>query len=211
MDTVYIDATDKPKECIFLQAAKILKSGGLVAVPTETVYGLAALGMDATAVSKIYEVKGRPAQKPISLLVYDTEAFSLCDSVPESAYKLAEKFWPGPLTIVLKRKSIIPDIVAAGGETVGLRCPRHPITLGIIKAVGAPLAAPSANMSGEPSPKSAKDTMNALQGRIEAVVDGGNCDLGIESTIIDLSGDTPRILRQGGLPAEDIWNVIEEV
>lgn len=211
MKTLYFDAFKEPGEMLFRQTADILKRGGLVAVPTETVYGLAAIGTDAEAVSEIYRVKGRPPEKPISLLVDGTDAFGLCEDVPESAYMLADKFWPGPLTIVLKRTPAVPDIVAAGGQTVGLRCPRHPVALGIIRAAGVPLAAPSANISGKTSPKNAADVMAALGGRIDAVVDGGQCDVGIESTIVDLTGPTPRILRQGGLSADSIKDVIGEL
>lgn len=211
MNTLFFDALKEPGETFLNRVAHILKKGGLVAVPTETVYGLAVIGTDAGAVAEIYRVKGRPPEKPISLLVGGTDAFRLCEDVPESAYMLAEKFWPGPLTIVLKRTSLVPDIVAAGGPTVGLRCPRHPVTLGIIRAAGAPLAAPSANLSGEASPKNAADVMDVLGGRIDAVVDGGQCDLGIESTIVDLTGPVPRLLRQGGLSADDIKDVIGEL
>lgn len=208
MNTLVFDAYKESEKVLYKRVAEILKRGGLVALPTETVYGLAAVGTDAEAVAEIYRAKGRPPEKPISLLVGGIDAFDLCEDVPEMAYKLAEKFWPGPLTIVLKRGVRVPDIVAAGGETVGLRCPRHPVTLGIIKEVGVPLAAPSANLSGEASPKSAADVCRALGGRIDAVVDGGVCDLGIESTIISLVGPRPRILRQGGLSADDIRAVI---
>lgn len=206
IDTLYLDARQDSDVC--RRAAKILKSGGLVALPTETVYGLGAVGLDAKAVKKIYEVKGRPPQKPVSLLVEGTEAFSLCDNVPDAAYVLAEKFWPGPLTIVLPRGAKVPDIVTAGGNTVGLRCPQHDATLEIIRLVGSPLAAPSANMSGEESPKDAKTVWGNFRGKIGAVVDGGICRVGVESTIVDLAGANPRILRQGGLAEDEIFNAI---
>lgn len=211
METLLIDALMEPIETASRTAADILGEGGLVAVPTETVYGLAAVGTSAEAVDEIYRVKRRPAEKPISLLVSGTEAFFLCEGVPKVAYSLAERFWPGPLTIVLNRTRYVPDIVAAGGPTVGLRCPKHPVTLEIIKAVGKPLAAPSANISGEPSPKSAREVIKALGGKIEAVVDGGPCELGVESTIVDLTGLVPKILRQGGISAEDIAGVIGDI
>lgn len=188
-------------------AAWIIKNGGLVAVPTETVYGLAANGLDGCAVEKIYDVKNRPETKPISLLVAgmaDVEKF--CRAIPESAYVLAEKFWPGPLTIVLKKSGLVPEIVTAGGDTVGVRCPDHPKTLELIRLAGVPLAAPSANISGEPSPKNVMDVLSVFGGKIDAAIDGGACAVGIESTIVDMTVTPPRILRQGGLARE----VIEE-
>ena len=190
-------------------AADIIKNGGLVGVPTETVYGLAANGLDASAVSKIYAVKGRPEAKPISLLVWgmaDVEKF--CRDIPDMAYRLAEKFWPGPLTMVLKKSENVPDIVTAGGDTVGVRCPDHPKTRKLIKLAGVPLAAPSANVSGQPSPKSAADVLTVFEGEINAIIDGGTCTVGIESTIIDLTADVPALLRRGGLSLEDVENVL---
>ena len=190
-------------------AAEIIKRGGLVAVPTETVYGLAGNGLDVDAVEKIYEVKGRPAVKPLSLMVPGEKAIGLyCRNVPEAACTLAKKFWPGPLTIVLRSRAIVPDIVRAGGDTVGLRCPDHPKTLKLLRAAGVPFAAPSANPSGEPSPKNAGQVMAYFDGKIDAVIDGGECGLGRESTIIDMSEKPYRILRQGALPAEDIADAL---
>lgn len=187
------------------EAAEIIRIGGLVAVPTETVYGLAGNGMNEDAVREIYRVKGRPEVKPLSLMVPDSSAFErYCEDIPEAAYTLAEAFWPGPLTIVLKAKPEISETVRAGGETVGLRCPDHPKTLELLRKCGLPLAAPSANLSGAPSPKSAEDVLSGLGGEIDAVLDGGPCGLGRESTIIDLSRKPYRILRQGALPAEEI-------
>ncbi len=186
-------------------AAKIIIDGGLVAVPTETVYGLAGNGLDEKAVEGIYEVKGRPAVKPLSLMVPDAEAMELyCADVPGAAYALADRFWPGPLTIVLKSKDIVPDIVRAGGRTVGLRCPDHPMTLELLRRAQRPLAAPSANPSGEPSPKNAGDVMRYFEGKIDAVIDGGECGLGRESTIIDMSATPYAVLRQGALPEAEI-------
>ncbi len=181
-------------------AADIVRGGGLLAVPTETVYGLAGNGLDAQAVEKIYEVKGRPAVKPLSLMVPGPEAMErYVRELPAAARFLAEKFWPGPLTIVLKAKADIPDIVLAGGDTVGLRCPDHPLTLALLRQLGLPLAAPSANPSGLPSPKSAQEVLAYFDGRIEGVLDGGPCGIGRESTILDLSAPPYRILRQGAL------------
>lgn len=191
------------------EAARLIKDGELVAVPTETVYGLAGNGLCASAVEKIYEVKGRPQVKPLSLMVPDAAAMeSYCENVPPSAKLLAEKFWPGPLTVVLKSKSIVPDIVRAGGETVGLRCPDHPKTIELLKACALPLAAPSANPSGQPSPKNADKVLEYFDGEISAVIDGGECILGTESTIIDMSKTPYRILRRGALSELEIENAL---
>ena len=182
-------------------AAEILRHGGLVAVPTETVYGLAANGMDPAAVARIYQVKGRPEAKPLSLMVRDASAMArCCVDVPQAAYALADRFWPGPLTIVLRAGDAVPELVRAGGETVGLRCPDHPVTLELLRLAGTPLAAPSANPSGEPSPGTADEVLRYFNGRIDAVIDGGACALGRESTVADLSQTPYRILRVGALP-----------
>ena len=182
-------------------AADVISSGGLVAVPTETVYGLAADGLSAAAVQKIYEVKGRPETKPISLLVSgmaDVERF--CVDIPEAAYILAKNFWPGPLTMILYRKpGLVPDIVTAGGETVGVRCPDHEMTLKLLEMAGVPLATPSANLSGMPSAKDLKSVLAYFDGKIPCAVDGGACHVGVESTIVDLTVTPYKILRQGGL------------
>lgn len=183
----------------------IMRGGGLVAVPTETVYGLAGNGLDEKAVAEIYEVKGRPEVKPLSLMVHDAASMErYCESVPPQAYTLAKRFWPGPLTIVMKAKPCVPEIVRAGGETVGLRCPDHPLTLELLEKSGVPFAAPSANPSGEPSPKNADSVLKYFDGKIDAVLDGGECGIGCESTLIDLSRTPYRILRQGALPADEI-------
>lgn len=193
------------------EAADIIKSGGLVAVPTETVYGLAGNGLDEKAVERIYEVKGRPAIKPLSLMVPDKSAMGkYCEDVPAAAFALADRFWPGPLTIVLKSKDIVPDIVRAGGSTVGLRCPDHPKTLELLKLTGLPLAAPSANPSDMPSPKTAGEVMAYFDGSIEAVIDGGECGIGLESTLLDMSRTPYRILRQAALSEEDIAEALTD-
>lgn len=193
----YISCTD--------ELVGIMRVGGLVAVPTETVYGLAGNGLDEKAVAEIYEVKGRPEVKPLSLMVHDAASMErYCENVPPQAYTLAKKFWPGPLTIVMKAKPCVPEIVRAGGETVGLRCPDHPLTLELLEKSGVPFAAPSANPSGEPSPKNADSVLKYFDGKIDAVLDGGECGIGCESTLIDLSRTPYRILRQGALPADEI-------
>lgn len=193
----YISCTD--------ELVGIMCGGGLVAVPTETVYGLAGNGLDEKAVAEIYEVKGRPEVKPLSLMVHDAASMErYCENVPPQAYTLAKKFWPGPLTIVMKAKPCVPEIVRAGGETVGLRCPDHPLTLELLEKSSVPFAAPSANPSGEPSPKNADSVLKYFDGKIDAVLDGGECGIGCESTLIDLSRTPYRILRQGALPADEI-------
>lgn len=193
------------------EAAEIIKTGGLVAVPTETVYGLAGNGLDEEAVKQIYEVKGRPQVKPLSLMVPGAEAMDrYCEDVPEGARLLSERFWPGPLTIVLKAKDFIPSIVLAGGDTVGLRCPDHPMTLELLKKAGVPFAAPSANPSGEESPKTAQKVWDYFSGKIEGIIDGGECGIGRESTIISMAQKPYRILRQGALAEKEIASALTE-
>jgi L-threonylcarbamoyladenylate synthase len=192
-------------------AAEIICAGGLVAVPTETVYGPAGNGMDEKAVEKIYEVKGRPAIKPLSLMVASPEEIGrFAVEVSEAAKALAEKFWPGPLTIVLKANPDIPEIVRAGGDTIGLRCPDHALTLKALREAGVPFAAPSANLSGAPSPKTAGDVLKVFDGVIDAVIDGGACTLCRESTILDMSKKPYRVLLQGALPEESILDALTE-
>jgi len=186
-------------------AVEVIKSGGLVGVPTETVYGLAANGYDDAAVARIYEVKGRPALKPLSLLVPNIiVAANVWAGIPKSAHLLAEAFWPGPLTIVLPRRDTVPYIVTAGGNTVGVRCPDHPKTLKLLRLAGVPIAAPSANLSDMPSPKSAKEVLEYFDGQINCVIDGGICKLGVESTVVSLTTQPYKIIRQGALPEEHI-------
>lgn len=193
------------------EAAKLIAAGELVAVPTETVYGLAGSGLDAAAVEKIYEVKGRPEVKPLALMVPGAAAMTkYCVDVPKQAKYLAEKFWPGPLTIVLRAKDTVPEIVRAGGETVALRCPDHPMTLELLKKAKLPLAAPSANPSGAESPKTAQQVMDYFNGKIAAVIDGGQCGIGTESTIIDMSAAPYKILRRGALPEESIRSALAD-
>ena len=183
------------------RAAGYIRSGGLVAVPTETVYGLAANGLDESAVQRIYEVKGRPTVKPLSLMVPDADAIArYCEDAPAAAYTLASRFWPGPLTIVLRARPLVPALVRAGGQTVGLRCPDSEKTLALLRAAEAPLAAPSANPSGLPSPKTAEEVAAYFDGQIEAILDGGPCELGTESTIVSLDGRGLHVLRHGALP-----------
>lgn len=187
------------------EAAELLRQGELVAVPTETVYGLAGNGLDERAVEKIYEVKGRPPVKALSLMVPGAEALERYGrDVPAGAWLLAEKFWPGPLTIVVRAAEDVSRRVTAGGATVGLRCPEQAQTLALLKECGFPLAAPSANPSGAESPKTAAAVLDYFDGRIAGVIDGGACGLGRESTILDLSERPFRILRQGALAEKSI-------
>ena len=193
------------------EAAALIASGELVAVPTETVYGLACSGLDAAAVERVYEVKGRPEVKPLSRMLHKGAAVTkYCTNIPKQARALMDRFWPGPLTIVLKSKDIVPDIVRAGGDTVALRCPDHPMTQEMLKKAKLPFAAPSANPSGSKSPVTVQEVLDYFDGKIAAVVDGGRCGLGCESTIIDMSSAPYKILRQGVLPEADIASVLTE-
>ena len=192
-------------------AADILRQGGHVAVPTETVCGLAANAMNAQAVELLYERKGRPSVKPISLMVSGPEAIDCyCLGAPEQAKALARRFWPGPLTIVLKSKAEIPAIVRAGGDTIGLRCPDHPLTLALIEKAGVPLAAPSANLAGEEPARTAQEVLDYFDGKIEGVADGGPCQLGVASTVLDLTKTEPKVLREGGIPGRELLAFLRE-
>lgn len=191
--------------------ADILRRGGLVAVPTETVYGLAGNALDETAVRQIYEVKGRPEIKPLSVMVPNENAMERwCVDVPRAAHALAGRFWPGPLTVVLRAGDAVPEITRAGGATLGLRCPDHPLTLSLLREIDFPLAAPSANPSGAPSPKTAEEVLAYFDGQIDAVLDGGRCGIGRESTIVDLSAPPYRILRRGALAQEEVFAALRE-
>lgn len=187
-----------PDPALIARAAELIRVGRLVAFPTETVYGLGANGLDAEAVAGIYVAKGRPARNPIILHVASTEeAKFLVSQWTAEAQTLADRFWPGPLTIVLSRSQHVTDIVTAGGPTVAIRCPTHPIALALIRAAGVPVAAPSANRSGELSPTLAEHVLLGLDGRIDLLLDGGPTAAGIESTVVDLSGPIPVLLRPG--------------
>lgn len=193
-------------------AAAILREGGLLGIPTETVYGLGANGLNAEAVRHIFEAKGRPQDNPLIFHIPDASWLArYCHDVPASAYALAERFWPGPLTMILPRREIVPDAVTCGLDTVGVRCPDHPVTLEIIRAAAVPVAAPSGNRSGRPSPTCARHMLEDMEGRIDAIVDGGPCGVGVESTIIDLTVAPPRLLRPGGLPLEELREVLGEI
>ncbi len=194
------------------QAAEILRRGGLLALPTETVYGLGANGLDETAVLHIFEAKGRPQDNPLILHIPDAGWLArYCEDVPETAYRLAARFWPGPLTMILKKKTCVPLRTTGGLETVGMRCPDHAVTRAVIAAAGVPVAAPSANTSGRPSCTTAEHVREDMWGRIDGIVDGGPCQVGVESTIIDLTVTPPRLLRPGGLPLESLRAALGEV
>ncbi len=192
--------------------AQFLKQGQVVGLPTETVYGLAANALNPQAVKKIFEAKNRPADNP--LIVHISHIDQLGDlvcEIPETARKLAAAFWPGPLTMVLPRSEKVPDVVTAGGNTVAVRLPSHPMARAIIDAAGFPLAAPSANRSGSPSPTTAQHVINDLNGIIPAVFDGGACEVGLESTVISLAGEKPRLLRPGGITPKQLKEVLGDL
>lgn len=193
-------------------AAAILRRGGLLGIPTETVYGLGADALNEDAVSRIFLAKGRPQDNPLIIHVPNASWLErYCRDVPPAAYRLAGRFWPGPLTMILPRRDIVPLQTTGGLETVGVRCPNHPVTLAIIEAAGVPIAAPSGNTSGRPSPTTAAHMIEDMDGRIDGIVDGGPCTVGVESTIIDLTVMPPRLLRPGGLPLESLRQVLGEV
>lgn len=190
-----------------------LRNGELVGVPTETVYGLAANALDGEAVKSIFEAKGRPADNPLIVHISDIsqiERFDLVSEIPENAKMLMKAFWPGPLTIIMK-KGAVPDEVTAGLDTVAVRFPSHPVTARIITAADVPLAAPSANTSGKPSPTTARHVLHDMNGRIPYIVDGGACEVGVESTVITVAGETPCLLRPGGVTLEQLEGVIGHV
>ncbi|HBK60200.1 MAG TPA: threonylcarbamoyl-AMP synthase, partial [Firmicutes bacterium] len=186
-------------------AAAILRRGGLVAFPTETVYGLGANALDGQAVARIFRAKGRPQDNPLIVHIACLEDLQACAAgVPDEAWALARAFWPGPLTIVLPVSGGIPCEVTAGGDTVAVRMPSHPVAMALIRAAGLPIAAPSANISGRPSPTSADHVWTDLAGRIEMLVDGGPAGIGVESTVLDMTSSPPLVLRPGGVPVEAI-------
>lgn len=192
-------------------AAALLRAGKLVAFPTETVYGLGANALDAAAVRRVYEAKGRPGINPIIVHVASTlEARALSTEWTPAAAALADAFWPGPITLVVRRKDVIPAIVTAGGDTVGLRVPAHPIALALLKEARLPIAAPSANLATQVSPTTAQHVATGLGDRVDLVLDGGPTTVGIESTVVDVSGAVPRILRPGMIGGEDIARVAGE-
>lgn len=192
--------------------SEILKSGGLVAFPTETVYGLGANALDEDAVKSIFVAKGRPSDNPLIVHISDiSQLENLVKCISESAKKLMEKFWPGPLTLLFEKSDLVPLVTSGGLDTIAVRMPDNEVALSIIKQTGLPIAAPSANLSGRPSPTSASHVLEDLDGKIDAVVDGGETSVGLESTVLDLTSDTPLILRPGSVTREQLLEVLKEV
>ena len=209
MNTLYLSA-DHPHTA--QTAADIIKAGGLVAIPTETVYGLGANGLDENAVAKIFIAKGRPQDNPLILHISGPEQIEqFCHHIPQAAYDLAEAFWPGPLTMVLPAKDCVPKRTTGGLSTVAVRCPDHAAAREIIALSGVPIAAPSANISGKPSTTTAQHVLHDHDGKIDAIVDGGACRVGVESTIVDLTEERPRLLRPGGITPEQLLEVLGDL
>ncbi len=193
-------------------AARLLQRGKLVAIPTETVYGLGANGLNEAAVARIFEAKGRPQDNPLILHISEPgELEKLCKNIPDTAWLLAEHFWPGPLTMVLPVRDIVPKRTTAGLDTVAVRCPKTEATRQLIRLAGVPIAAPSANRSGKPSTTTAQHVLHDMDGRIEAILDGGACEVGVESTIVDLTGKKARLLRPGGITPEELTALLGEL
>lgn len=194
------------------EAIRLLSSGEIAGLPTETVYGLAADARCVSAVRKIFEAKGRPQDNPLIVHISDMDMLrDAASEIPEKALALAEKYWPGPLTMIFKKTDAIPDETSGGLDTVAVRMPSHPVIREIISRSRIPVAAPSANLSGSPSPTTAAHVMQDFEGRIPLIIDGGECDCGVESTVLSLVGDTPRLLRPGFVTAEEIEDTIGEI
>ena len=192
--------------------SKLLSEGKTVIFPTETVYGLGANALDEDAVKKIYEAKGRPSDNPLIVHIYDKEeVYNLAENINEKAEIIMDKFWPGPITIILNKKDIVPYRTSGGLETVAVRMPSHLIAREIIKEAGVPIAAPSANISGRPSPTKADHVYEEMNGRVSGIVLGGDCNFGLESTVLDVTTENPMILRPGSITKEDLEKVIGEV
>lgn len=198
----------KPSEEAIAEAAQLLQQGELVAFPTETVYGLGANALDPEAVPKIFEAKGRPSDNPLIVHVGTLSAVEPLCYVNERARKLMDAFWPGPLTLLLPKKPIIPTITNAGLPSVAIRMPSHPVALALLRACGVPIAAPSANTSGRPSPTTAAHVLDDLDGKIPLILDGGPCEVGLESTVVDMTADVPTIVRPGGVTLEMLMTVL---
>lgn len=199
----------KASEEAFKEAGRILKAGGILAFPTDTVYGLGAVYTNDAAVKRIFAAKGRDEKKPLSILVSDpSQALLLSDEITPQAKKLMEAFWPGALTLILKKNSSVSDRISAGRDTVGIRMPDSEAALKVIEAAGAPLAAPSANLSGKRSSVSFENVKEDLYGRIDMIIDGGDCPIGLSSTIADLSGKDLRLLREGSISRRDLERVL---
>ena len=209
MKTVYHRLNEKQiDQKVMAEAGEVIRRGGLVAFPTETVYGLGGDAMNPQASARIYAAKGRPSDNPLIVHIADLEALEqIAAPVPKEAYALAERFWPGPLTMILAKKDCVPNETTGGLSTVAIRMPDHPIALELIRVAKTGIAAPSANLSGRPSPTKAEHVKADLDGRIDMILDGGPSKIGLESTIVDLSTDMPMILRPGYIPIESIREV----
>lgn len=212
MDTeIFALDAENIDKALINKAGNIIKNGGLAAFPTETVYGLGASALDGGAVKKIYAAKGRPSDNPLIIHVCSKEQiFEYTRDVSDTAKKLIDAFMPGPFTVILKKESVIPDEVTAKMDTVAVRFPENKIACALINAAGVPIAAPSANLSGKPSPTEAKHVIHDMRGRIECIIDGGSCDVGVESTIVDASGEIPVLLRPGGVTYDMLKSVVPE-
>ncbi|MGB9959514.1 MAG: L-threonylcarbamoyladenylate synthase [Candidatus Bathyarchaeales archaeon] len=203
---------DAPNREVICLAAGIIRKGGLVAFPTETVYGLGADALNPKAVSALFKAKKRPRDNPPIVHVgCISDVYKLAREVPSKAEKLMEIFWPGPLTLIFKRSSNVPDVTVAGLDTIAVRMPKHNVALALIMESGCPIAAPSANLAGKPSPTTAEHVLEDLYGRIDAVLDAGPTHVGVESTVLDLTVTPPQILRPGGTPYEALKEVLGEV
>lgn len=198
-----------PSDSTLFEAAQLIRSGQLVAFPTETVYGLGANALDADGIRRIYAAKERPADNPLIAHISDVSQLRplIAGEPSETAMKMIQAFWPGPLTMIFPRAERVPAVLSAGLDTVSVRLPRHPVARALISAAGVPIAAPSANRSGRPSPTTAMHVYEDMNGRIPMILDGGECDVGLESTVVDMTHGTPRILRPGGITAEMIAEV----
>jgi L-threonylcarbamoyladenylate synthase len=202
----------KPSYTIIRKAAILIRKGEVIAFPTETVYGLGANALDPSSVSKIYKIKGRPSDNPLIVHIADMKTFStLVSKIPPKASRIISKFWPGPITLVLKKSKILPEITTGGLNTVAVRMPKNNVALELIKVSRFPIAAPSANISGKPSPTNASHVKDDLNGKIKLILDGGSTEIGIESTVIDMTQRTPVILRPGGISKESIEKEIGKV
>jgi L-threonylcarbamoyladenylate synthase len=202
----------KPEPDKIKFAAEIIKRGGLVAFPTETVYGLGADALNPEAIRKVFYAKGRPSDNPLIVHIANIKDIdSLAKRVKKTAITLMQKFWPGPLTVVLNKRRKVPDIVTAGGDTVAVRMPDNKIALALISASGVPIVAPSANLSGRPSPTRPRDVIADMMGRVDLIIDGGQTEIGIESTVIDMTTLPPQILRPGIITVEEIESIIGKV
>lgn len=190
-------------------AGEIIRNGGLVAFPTETVYGLGADALDVLAVSKIYRAKGRPSDNPMIVHIADRDTLhELAAEVTSDMEKLMDAFWPGPMTMIVKRLPVVPDVTTGGLDTVGVRFPSNPVAQALIRAAGRPIAAPSANLSGKPSPTTADHVINDMMGRVDAIIQSTDCEHGIESTVIDMTGVIPMILRPGVITGQMMSDVL---